>query len=182
MLLLHKKRGTVTTRVDEKGRPTVYDQLPTEVARNLHSVGRLDLATTGLLILTNDTRLSDWLTDPRQSIRRTYLVTVRGELTADKITVLESGLRESGDWLRADQIELRKSSRRETHLVVHLSEGKNREIRRMFLAQGHEVTRLKRVAYGALELGELKPGAYRELSRGELLNAFPGAPLRLKNG
>jgi 23S rRNA pseudouridine2605 synthase len=79
--------------------------------------------------------------------------------------------------LGADEVILRKASGRESHLTVRLSEGKNREIRRLFEAIGHEVTRLKRVAFGGLELGELAPGEFRELSAPELRVAFPGAPI-----
>ena len=177
-LLLHKPRGVVTTSSDEKGRPTVFSLVETDVP-SLHAVGRLDLATTGLLILTNDTRLSAWLTDPANAVKRVYLVTVRGEMTDALVKKLEAGIKDEdeGEALRADRVTLRKASGRESHLTVELSEGKNREIRRMFLSLGHEVTKLKRVAFGGLELGELVPGAWRELANEELLAAFPGLPV-----
>jgi 23S rRNA pseudouridine2605 synthase len=171
-LLLNKPRGAITTRRDEKGRRTVFDLLP-ERERSLHAVGRLDLATTGLLILTNDTSLSSWLTDPSNRVPRVYLVSVRGEVTPEESARMERGIQDEGELLRADQAEIRKSSGRESHLVVTLSGGKNREIRRLLLLCGHEVTRLKRVAYGGLELGELEPGKYREVSDEELRRAFP---------
>jgi 23S rRNA pseudouridine2605 synthase len=127
-----------------------------------------------LLLLTNDTRLAAWLTDPASGVRRTYLVTVRGEVTEEKLARLRAGVRDQGEELRPQGVELRKSSGRESHLTVHLAEGKNREIRRLFQALGHEVTRLKRVSYGGLGLGELAPGAWREVSSDELRAAFPG--------
>jgi 23S rRNA pseudouridine2605 synthase len=173
--LLYKPKGTVTTRSDEKGRKTVFDLIQ-DVDIHLIAVGRLDWATSGLLLLTNDTRLADWLTDPSNEIRRTYLVTVRGETTELKLESLRAGIKNQGDLLHAQDIILRKASRKESHLTVTLTEGKNREIRRMFASIGHEVTRLKRVSYGALELGELQPGEYRELSKEELLQVFPGIP------
>lgn len=176
-LLLHKPRGVVTTRADEKGRPTVFS-LIREPGLHLVAVGRLDWATSGLLILTNDTRLSAWLTEPESGVKRVYLVSVRGEVTETAVARLRAGITDQGELLQADSVSIRKASGRESHLVVELTEGKNREIRRMFLALGHEVTRLKRVAYGGLELGELQPGEYRELSREELARAFPGAPIR----
>lgn len=176
--LLNKPKGLVTTHSDEKGRPTVFSLLEKEKL-HLIAVGRLDQATTGLLLLTNDTRLASWLTDPGNSIRRTYLVTVRGEVDASKIErLLREGIEDQGDVLRPDGVEIQKSSGRESHLVVHLNEGKNREIRRIFAALGNEVIRLKRVAYGALGLGDLSPGLYREVSDEELLAAFPGLPIR----
>ena len=171
--LLHKPRGVVTTRSDEKGRATVFSLIP-EPGLHLIAVGRLDWATSGLLLLTNDTRLSDWLTDPGSAVCRTYLVTVRGKVTEEKLEALRRGLLDSGEKLQPEAIILRKASGKESHLTVRLTEGKNREIRRMFAALSHEITRLKRVAYGALELGELDAGKFRELSRFELERAFPG--------
>ena len=171
--LLHKPRGVVTTRTDEKGRATVFSLIP-EPGLHLIAVGRLDWATSGLLLLTNDTRLADWLTDPRSAVSRTYLVTVRGKVTEQSLERLRRGLLDAGEKLQPGKIILRKASGKESHLTVELTEGKNREIRRMFSALSREVTRLKRVTYGALELGELESGKYRELSRAELERAFPG--------
>lgn len=174
--LLHKPRGVVTTRADEKGRPTIFSLIQEQLP-HLVAVGRLDWATSGLLILTNHTRLSAWLTEPSSGIRRTYLVSVRGKMTDEKLGRLRKGIRDEGELLQADEIVLRKASGKESHLIVQLSEGKNREIRRLFAAVGNEVIRLKRVGYGGLELGELQPGQYRELTSDELKKAFPKAPL-----
>ena len=88
------------------------------------------------------------------------------------------GLHDAGELLVAADVTIRKRSRRETHLVVELVEGKNREIRRMMTAVGHEVTALKRISFGGLTLGKLQPGQWRELSIEELESAFPGAPIR----
>jgi 23S rRNA pseudouridine2605 synthase len=174
-VLLHKPRGVVTTRSDPQGRPTVYD-LVAEVGTYISPVGRLDLASTGLLLLTNDTRLSDWLLDPANRIPRTYIVTVRGELADESVARIERGIRDGGELLRASRAEVLKRSRRETHVRVELNEGKNRELRRLFAACGHEVTRLKRVAFGGLELGGLAPGKWRIVEDHELAAAFPAAP------
>jgi 23S rRNA pseudouridine2605 synthase len=173
-VLLHKPKSVVTTRADEKGRATVFSLLK-DGGSGLHAVGRLDFATTGLLILTNDTRLSSWLTDPENAVPRTYVVTVRGEITPEKLSTLQKGVVDEGELLKPDAVELKKASGRESHLIVTLSEGKNREIRRLFLSLGNEVTRLKRIAYGGLELGDLAPGAYREIDREELERLFPEA-------
>ncbi|MCM2277243.1 MAG: rRNA pseudouridine synthase [Oligoflexia bacterium] len=177
IFLLHKPRGVVTTHSDEKGRPTVFSLLEKEGV-HLIAVGRLDFATTGLLLLTNDTRLAAWLTEPSSGIPRTYLVTVRGEVSETGLARLRAGIADRGEALRAESVILRKASKKESHLTVILAEGKNREVRRMFQALSHEVTRLKRVAYGPLELGSLAPGEYRELSAGELAEAFPEYSLR----
>jgi 23S rRNA pseudouridine2605 synthase len=172
--LLYKPRGVVTTHSDEKGRPTVFALLK-DLDLHLIAVGRLDWATSGLLILTNDTQFSAWLTDPKNQVLRTYLVTVRGLVTDVNLLKLQAGIEDKGETLRSESIVVRKSSAKETHLVVKLTEGKNREIRRMFLKLGHEVTALKRISYGLMELGDLKPGESREILLSELKEAFPNA-------
>jgi 23S rRNA pseudouridine2605 synthase len=140
-------------------------------------VGRLDLASTGLLLMTNDTQLADWLTDPATGIVRRYVVSVRGELSDASVTSLTRGVVERGEALKAASIQVLKRSKRETHLIVELTEGKNREIRRMLKAAGNEVTRLKRIAFGPLELGDLAPGKWRRISADEIRAAFPRAPV-----
>jgi 23S rRNA pseudouridine2605 synthase len=176
-ILLHKPRGVVTTRSDPQGRPTVYNCLE-GLDAHVVPVGRLDAATSGLLLLTNDTRFADWVTDPRNEVPRVYVVTVRGELSDETARRLEEGIEDAGERLAARRIAVRKRSRRETHLIVELTEGKNREIRRLLAAAGHEVTRLKRVSIGGLELGDLAPGRWRVVPIEELRAAFPGAPER----
>lgn len=175
-VLLYKPRGVVTTRSDPEGRPTVYGCLE-GLDAHVIPVGRLDAATTGLLLLTNDTRFADWVTDPANAVPRVYLVTVRGELSEDTACRLQEGIEQEGEILAARQVTVRKRSRRETHLVMELTEGKNREIRRMLSAAGHEVTRLKRVSFGGLELGSLEPGRWRRVTPEEIRAAFPGAPM-----
>lgn len=172
-LMLHKPRGVVTTRADPEGRRTVFDLVPQET--HLIAVGRLDWATSGLLLLTNDTRLADGLTDPSHAVPRVYLATVRGRCDEATAARLEAGLRVDGEPLAAAAVTVRKASGRETHLTVTLTEGKNREVRRLLAAVGHEVTRLKRVAFGGLTLGALAPGRWREVDLEEALRAFGGA-------
>jgi len=174
-IILHKPRGVVTTRSDPEGRKTVFDLLE-EVPAPVMPVGRLDMATSGLLILTNDTRLADWLTDPKSGVPRIYLVTVEGRVDDQVCRVLVRGVRANGEQLTATAVAVRKASARESHVVVTLTEGRNREVRRMFAAIGHPVTRLRRVQFGGLELGDLAPGAWREVTRDELQKAFPGRP------
>ena len=161
-ILFHKPKGVVTTHQDEKGRKTIFDVLPPEL-KTLHAVGRLDQATSGLLLLTNDTALSSYLTDPTNKVPRRYLVTVRGEVT--EATRLDSlaGLTDEGDLLQCENVTIQKSSGRESHLDVTLTEGKNREIRRLFKALGHEVIRLRRIQYGPFRIDDLSPGAWREV-------------------
>ena len=159
-ILFYKPRGVVTTRDDPEGRKTIYDVIG-PAAQGLIAVGRLDLATTGLLILTSDTRLAHRITDPANAIPRVYVVTVRGRVTDDEAGALD-----------AASVIVRKVSARETHLVVELRSGRNREVRKLFESIGHEVIALKRVRFGGLELGKLMPGEWRALTRTEVEAAF----------
>jgi len=174
MIMLYKPKGIITSRKDEQDRPTVYSLLPPEL-HSFHCVGRLDWATSGLLLLTNNTSLSSWLTDPENGIPRIYVVTVRGLITEEQAKQMQGGIVDDNQELKSDAVVVRKTSRRESHLVMTLTEGKNREVRRLCSSVGHEVTKLKRVAYGALTLGNLSPGEHRELSKDELIAAFPDA-------
>lgn len=184
LLAMNKPRGVVTTRRDPDGRPTVFDLLGDE-GTSLVAVGRLDLATSGLLLLTTDTRLADWLADPSNAVPRTYVVTVRGDVSDEEARQLETGVSDGrprgrgavAELLAARSVTVRKRSRRESHLTIELAEGKNREIRRMMEALGHEVTRLKRVAFGGVSLGDLAPGTWRPVPLDEAARAFPRAPL-----
>jgi 23S rRNA pseudouridine2605 synthase len=167
LLAFHKPRGVVTTTRDPEGRRTVFDVLGPP-ARGLITIGRLDLASTGLLLLTTDTQLANRLTDPANAIVRRYIVTVRGAVSDDDARRMEAGI----GGLRAERVLVRKRAGRETHLIVELTEGKNREIRRLFEAVGHEVTKLMRVSFGGIELGRLQPGEWRELTKEDVRSAF----------
>ena len=159
-ILFYKPRGVVTTRRDPEGRQTIYDVIGPP-ADGLSAVGRLDLATSGLLLLTSDTRMAHRITDPGGGVPRVYLVTVRGRVTDEEANGLD-----------AASTLIRKASERETHLIVELRRGRNREIRKLFESIGHEVTTLKRVRFGGLELGDLRPGEWRALTRTEVEAAF----------
>jgi 23S rRNA pseudouridine2605 synthase len=178
-IALHKPRGVVTTRSDPEGRPTVYElirDVTREAGSHLAPVGRLDMASTGLLLFTNDTRLAHWLTDPATQLVRVYLVTVRGEFRDETAHQIERGIVIDSERLSARRVMVRKRSRRETHLVVELVEGKNREIRRLMKSAGHEVSRLMRVSFGGLELGDLQPGRWRVIDEAEVTRLWPGSP------
>lgn len=176
-IALHKPRGYVTTRSDPDGRKTVYDLLQ-DLPDRVVPVGRLDLATSGLLILTNDTQFANWLTDPESAVDRVYLVTVEGRVTPEIAGQLEQGVTIERETMSAASAVVRKASNRESHLTVTLREGKNREVRRLLAATGHPVTRLRRVQFGGVELGTLAPGTWRRLSSDELRAAFPAYPRR----
>ena len=168
----HKPRGVVTTRRDPEGRPTVHD-LIAPLGDGLAPAGRLDLASTGLIVCTNDTRLASWLTSPASDLDKEYAVTVRGRLDDVTLERLADGIDDRGEWLRPASLRLLKASSRESQVAVVLTEGKNREIRRLFAAAGHDVTRLLRVRIGGLELGSLAPGAWRDIRQEKLATYFP---------
>ena len=176
-IALHKPRGYVTTKSDPEGRKTIYDLLSNVPARVV-PVGRLDLATSGLLILTTDTQFANWLTDPASGVPRVYLVTAKGRVDAGTAARLVEGIVVDDERMSAEEAVVRKASGRESHLVLTLLEGKNREVRRLLDAVGHPVTRLRRVQFGGLELGSLAPGDWREVPAAELRAAFPTYPKR----
>jgi 23S rRNA pseudouridine2605 synthase len=161
-VLFHKPKGVITTHSDEKGRQTIFDVLPPDLGY-MHAVGRLDQATSGLLLLTNDSALSSYLTDPTHKVMRTYLVSVRGEFTKAQATEAVVGVVKGGERLQCHSVKIQKSSGRESHLEVLLTQGKNREIRRLFKSLGHEVTRLRRIQYGPFKLEDLPSSAWREI-------------------
>jgi len=161
-ILFHKPKGVITTHSDDKDRQTIFDVLPADLGY-LHAVGRLDQATSGLLLLTNDSVLSSYLTDPAHKVMRTYLVSVRGEFTEAQAKEATVGVVEGGERLQCHSVKIQKSSGRESHLEVVLVQGKNREIRRLCMALGHEATRLRRIQYGPFKLEDLPLGAWREI-------------------
>ncbi len=160
LLAYHKPRGLLVTRDDPQGRPTIYSELGEKV-HGVQAVGRLDQATSGLLLLTNDTQLANLLLDPRSRVTRRYLVEVRGLAGPDLPARLVQGVIDDGERLAADAVTIKKASRRESQLLLDLCEGKNREVRRLLAACGHPVQRLLRIAYGSIALGSLQPGQLR---------------------
>jgi 23S rRNA pseudouridine2605 synthase len=163
VLALHKPAGYVTTRVEPAGRPTVYDLLG-DVGSWVFPVGRLDRDSSGLLIFTNDLRLGQRLTDPGHSVTKAYHARVEGVPTEAALNVLREGVGLPGGVLtRPARVRCLGTGRGGTWLEIVLTEGKNRQVRRMCAAVGHEVRELVRVRIGALELGELPPGRWRRL-------------------
>jgi 23S rRNA pseudouridine2605 synthase len=174
-VLFHKPKGVMTTHRDEKGRRTIFDVLPENLGY-VHAVGRLDQATNGLLLLTNDSTLSSYLADPANEVKRTYLVSVRGAFTEAQAADAVAGVVEGGERLQCHSVKIQKKSGRESHLEVVLTEGKNRELRRLFKALGNEVTRLRRIQYGPFNLGDLQPGAWREIPIKDVRKALLHSP------
>jgi 23S rRNA pseudouridine2605 synthase len=163
-LLLNKPRGYVTTRADEKHRPTVIDLLR-GVSEYVYPVGRLDYESEGLLLLTNDGDLAARLTHPRHGVPRVYEARVLGVPDVRDLARLSRGLVIDGRRTEAADITLLPHARdaKEATLVVTIREGRNRQVRRMCEAVGHPVTHLKRVAIGPIRDSTLKIGRWREL-------------------
>jgi 23S rRNA pseudouridine2605 synthase len=163
VLMLHKPKGLITSRTDPGGRPTVYSLLG-DVGRWVFPVGRLDRDTTGLLLLTNDHQLGQRLTDPEQHVPKTYHARVAGVPSAEALRVLREGAPlGAGETARPARVRSLGSRRDGTWLEIVLTEGKNRQVRRMCAVVGHDVLDLVRVRVGRLGLGDLPPGQWRRL-------------------
>jgi len=170
-IALNKPRGLVTTRDDPQGRPTIYDCLTNAALPFLAPVGRLDKASEGLILLTNDSRWSARLLDPASKVEKVYHVQVRGTVDDALIRRIEEGVvdRESAEMLSVKSASLlRTGSRSSAWLEIVLDEGKNRHIRRVLAECEMEVLRLVRVAIGPLVLGGLKKGEWRALTANEV--------------
>ena len=169
-IMLNTPRGVVTTAADERGRQTVYDCLPVSLAsgnRWLAPVGRLDKASEGLLLLTNDSEWAARITAPETHLDKTYHVQIADVANEDLLEALKKGVSSEGDILRAKRANVLRQGERNSWLEVVLDEGKNRHIRRMLEVLGIEVLRLVRVTIGPLPLGDLPKGASRALTSAE---------------
>jgi 23S rRNA pseudouridine2605 synthase len=165
-LMLNKPRGLVTTTADERGRDTVYScfkDLPF-----VAPVGRLDKASEGLLLFTNDTEWADRVTHPQTHLEKTYHVQINCLADETLIQRLSEGLEIEGEFLTALRAKVLRQGEKNSWLEMVLDEGRNRHIRRLIEASGHTVLRLVRVSIGNLELGSLPKGNYRFLSREEV--------------
>lgn len=157
IFIFHKPVGVLTTKKDPEGRKTIYELLPPEL-QSFHAVGRLDMNTSGLLLLTNHTKWSNFLTDPQNAVERVYIVTVKGSPIDVTLHKMIEGIEDEGEILSAKEVRVQKQSAKESRLRIVLTQGKNREIRRLCKHFDHEVISLKRVSYGEFELGDLPLG------------------------
>lgn len=169
-LLFYKPKGVIASHGDPAGRRTVYDYLGEE-RRWVSPVGRLDKDTSGLLLLTNDTEFADFVTNPESRVPKTYLVKVNGLASDDVIAKLNAGVEmRRGDWARPESVCRIEDRGKYSRLEVVLTEGKNREVRRMVEAVGFKVLKLVRARIGALSLENLEVGKWRELTPAEIAN------------
>lgn len=162
--MLNKPRGVVTSASDEKDRSTVYDLL----AHNtpwVAPVGRLDMASEGLLLMTNDSEWSARITDPGSHVEKIYHVQVAGMVSTEMLNAMLKGVKSQNQLLKAKRVRIVRQGQRNTWLEIVLAEGKNRQIRRMVESFGRDVLRLIRISIGPLTLGELPKGSFRSLTQ-----------------
>jgi pseudouridine synthase len=170
-IVLNKPRGVVTTRRDPSGRPTVMDLVPG--VSGLFPVGRLDLTTEGLILLTNDGAFAERVSHPRYEVPRVYHAKVRGVPDARALARLRRGVRVGDDLLAVDQVRLVEVDRN-AWVEVTLHEGKQHEVKRLLEAVGHPVSKLRRVAFGPATLRGLPPGQFRALEPAEIAGLLRG--------
>jgi 23S rRNA pseudouridine2605 synthase len=174
-LVLNKPKGVVTTRHDPEGRTTVMDLVPS--VAGLFPVGRLDVTTEGLILLTNDGAFAEKVSHPRYEVARVYRAKVRGVPDDRALRRLREGVRVEGERLTVDAVKLVEADNN-AWLEVRLHEGKNHEVKRMLEAVGHPVSKLRRVAIGAVSDRGLSPGEFRHLSPAEVRGLVRGVPKR----
>jgi 23S rRNA pseudouridine2605 synthase len=167
-LMCHKPKGLVTTADDNKGRPTVFQCLEGLDLPHVGPVGRLDMASEGLLLFTNDTRWAAALLDPANRVPKTYHVQIDGAIDEAMMELMTEGVVDAGEKLQAVSVQLLREGEKNRWIEIVLQEGKNREIRRMLKAFGLEVLRLIRIRIGDLPLGDLPKGAVRHLTEAEV--------------
>jgi pseudouridine synthase len=173
-VMLFKPRGVVSTSSDPEGRKRATDLVRHPSRARLHVVGRLDMDSSGLILLTNDGELTNRLTHPRYEVHKKYEVTVKGSLSANDVAKLEDGIwlydkgARSGSKTRGVRLKLLKRDRERTLILMELREGRNRQIRRMMHDLGHSVRKLRRVQMGPLKLKGLSVGEWRDLTSAQV--------------
>jgi 23S rRNA pseudouridine2605 synthase len=165
--LVNKPAHVVSTNRDPAGRQRVIDLLP-PMEERVFPVGRLDLGSEGLMLLTNDGELANQVTHPRYGVEKTYLVQIAGEVDYSELARLKRGVFLSEGFARVVKITIKSQRHRSTLAEIVLNEGRNREIRRLLARAGHKVMKLKRIAIGPLRLGALAPGEWRRVMPEEL--------------
>lgn len=165
--ILNKPKGYICSVSDDKGRKTVMDLMPKDSGR-IYPVGRLDYDSEGLLIMTTDGELAQRLTRPENEVPKTYLVKIEGIITENGLNPIRSGIEIDGYVTKKCKAHIVETNKAYTKIHITITEGKNREIRKMFASIGKEVTLLKRIKVGELTLRGLDRGAYRKLTKQEI--------------
>ncbi|MCL1935823.1 MAG: rRNA pseudouridine synthase [Defluviitaleaceae bacterium] len=165
-IIINKPKGYITSKKDQFGRKTVMDFVPS----NVYPVGRLDYNTSGLLILTNDGDLAYSLTHPKNEVPKKYIVEIYGNIEKNKIEQLSKGVYIDGYLTKKANVNLIKQDKDTSTLEITITEGKNRQIRKMIEQVGHSVRNLKRISISSIELGNLKIGEKRNLTIQEIEN------------
>ena len=168
---LFKPKGYLCTNADQQGRKRAIDLIPREFGR-LFPVGRLDMHSEGLLLLTNDGKLSEKLTHPRFGVEKVYRVLVAGLVTHEDLDRLRGGVYIAEGLVKPDNVILKKTIKQSSVLDITLSEGKNREIRRMLAHLGHKVMQLIRISIGPIKIGKMAPGEWRKLTPEEVRRLY----------
>jgi 23S rRNA pseudouridine2605 synthase len=167
VVVLNKPAGVVSTARDPQGRPTVLDLLPNDL--RMYPIGRLDLDTTGVLLITNDGDLSNKLMHPRGKVPKVYEALVDGRVSAETVRQLRAGVEVDDGVTQPARVEIMdRLHPGGTWLRIELTEGRNRIVKRMCQAVGHRVQRLRRIRFAGIEVGGLKPGAWRIVTSDEL--------------
>jgi 23S rRNA pseudouridine2605 synthase len=178
---MNKPRGIVTTASDEKGRKTVMDLLQGKLPQHVFPVGRLDKASEGLLLFTNDTAFADKILAPETHLEKEYHVQVSRLPSAEEMEKMQAGVLvpprvfgENAEWMQMAQVRILRTGEKNAWLSVVLHEGKNREIRKLMKSIGLEVARLIRLSYGPFQLGSLKKGEVKEVPQKVLKEQLGG--------
>ena len=180
-ILLNKPRGYVTTTDDELGRKCVLE-LVKDVKERVYPVGRLDRVSEGALILTNDGAFANAMMHPSRHVPKTYRVTVRPDVTSEKVDLLSTGIEIDGRFTAPADVYVISREEGRAVLEIVLYEGRNRQIRRMCEAVGLEVARLRRTAVGSVKLGMLQTGEWRDLTAAEVESLFKAAGVKVSGG
>ncbi len=180
-ILLNKPEGYVTTLSDPQGRPIVSDLIP-GIQKRLFPVGRLDINTEGALIMTNDGVLGNFVLHPRYKVYKTYVATVKNTPNISNLKKLSTGIMIDDHKTSPARLKVLKTLKKISEVEIIIHEGKKRQVRKMFQAIGHPVIKLKRTAYGNLQLDQLPLGKYRFLTKNDLKRVFSGKiPFTIKN-
>ncbi|WP_138159755.1 pseudouridine synthase [Peptoniphilus catoniae] len=165
-IALNKPMGVVSTASDEKGRKTVVDMIETD--ERLYPIGRLDIDTTGLILLTDDGEITNKLTHPRHEIKKTYIATVEGTPDKRALDSLRKGIKVGNEKFKGADVKILKSFENDSIIRTTISEGKNHQVKLMYEKINHPVKKLKRISIGEIELGDLEIGNYRYLNEDEI--------------